>query len=85
VGVRPVTTPELKRHLSEIAADNKRDRVWMAGERYEELVRLCGIVESHMVSAREAAWRMDAELLKTHLGHARQGLILVLQLAKEEG
>ena len=62
---------------------SKHKREWNDTEKFEELCRLCGIVVSHMISAREAAWREDEELLKLHLGHAREALILTLKLAKK--
>ena len=76
---------ELERHKREIAQANKSSRVWSETEIYEESMRLCSIVGSHMASAGEAAWRWDAVLMNTHLRHAREALILALKVAKELG
>jgi hypothetical protein len=71
--------PELGKHLRAIEEGNRGDREWMAEERLAELVTLCDIVASHSTSAREAAWRRDQALLRTHLRHAREGLVLALK------
>lgn len=71
--------PELKKHLRAIEASNSVDRLWMADERFDEIVSLCGIVASHCASAAEAAWRRDQALTGTHLRHAREGLMLALK------
>ena len=71
--------PELAKHLRTIEEDNRRDSEWMSDEWFDELVFLCEIVSSHSISAREAAWRRDQELLGTHLRHARESLILALR------
>ncbi len=74
-----MSTPELKRHLAVVAADNKRDAVWMEAERFDLIEGLCDIIASHCVSAREAAWREDRELLARHLRSAREGLKRALE------
>ena len=51
----------------------------MEDERFDEIVSLCDIACSHLVSAREAAFRKDRSLLGEHLGQARDGLRLVLR------
>lgn len=71
--------PELNKHLRAIEAGNIIDRDWMSDERFDEIVELCAIAESHLVSAREAGFRRDKTLLGTHLRHAREGLILALK------
>jgi hypothetical protein len=63
-------TPELAKHLRSIEEDNRRDREWMADDRLEEIIRLCGFVDSHMICAGQAAWRGDQGLLGYHLRHA---------------
>jgi hypothetical protein len=63
-------TPELAKHQRAIHEGNRRDREWMADERREEIIRLCGIVDSHMISALQAAWRGDQGLLGYHLASA---------------
>ena len=75
-------TPELTRHLRAIAECSRRDREWMADDRFDELVWLLDISISHLISAREAAWRRDQRLLGTHLGHGREALILALKTSK---
>ncbi len=72
-------TPELARHLRVIEEDNRRDREWMADERLEEIIRLCGFVDSHIICASQAAWRRDQALLGHHLQCARTELISALQ------
>ena len=75
-------TPELERHKANLAASNASSRSMNEFDRFEELGRLCAIVGSHMVSAGEAAWREDRELLAVHLRSGREGLILALKLIK---
>jgi hypothetical protein len=77
----PGRSPELKKHLREIEEGNRRDAEWLADDwTTEELVKLCDIVASHSVSAREAAWRQDPCLTGTHLRHARGALILAIKV-----
>jgi len=75
-------TPELKRHLREIAEGNRRDREWMAVDRLEEVVGLCDLVASHAISASEGARRRDQALLGEHLRHARGALVLAIGVFK---
>jgi hypothetical protein len=72
-------TPELAKHLRAIEEGNRRDREWMADERLEEIIRLCGLVDSHLISAGHAARRRDQALLGYHLRHAWDDLILARQ------
>ena len=72
--------PELRKHLRAIQKDGNRiDRLWMEDERFDEIVSLCATAESHLASAREAAFRRDRALLRGHLTHARNGFRLALQ------
>jgi len=73
---------ELAAHRRQIAHENRQARAWNTEEKFEEMIRLASIVESHVVSAREAAWRQDEALLRTHLGHAREALILALKVMR---
>ncbi len=73
------STPELKWHLREIERGNRLEADWMSDARLEELVGLCDLVASHVISAREGAWRRDQGLAGVHLGHARGALILALK------
>jgi hypothetical protein len=75
-------TPDLARHLRAITEGSQRDREWMADERFDEIVFLCDIAISHLISAREAGWRRDRALFGTHIGHGREGLILTLKAFK---
>ena len=75
-------TPELAKHLRAIEEGNRRDALWMADERLDELVFLCDIVASHSIIAREGARMGDQALLETHLRHAREGLMLALKTYK---
>jgi hypothetical protein len=75
-------SPELARHQRAIDEGNRRDREWMVDERLEEIVRLCGLIDSHVISAGQAAWRRDQALLGYHLGRARADLISALQAYK---
>jgi hypothetical protein len=75
-------TPELAKHLRAIEAGNQRDHEWMADERFDESVLLCDIVISHLISAREAAWRRDQKLLGDHMRHAWEGLQAARSLFK---
>ena len=75
-------TPELERHKANLTASNASARVMNEFDRFEELGRLCAIVGSYMVSAGEAAWREDRELLAVHLRSGREALILALKLIK---
>ena len=72
--------PELAKHLRQIADSNRLDRGWMADERFDEIMSLCDIAASHLTSAREAAFRRDQTLLKTHLGHAVESVKLTVNL-----
>lgn len=74
---------ELAAHKREVADVNRLMRKWTEEERFEEIERLCGIVRSHLASASEAAWRQDGALTRTHLAHARDGLILALKASRE--
>ena len=58
---------------------NQIDRLWMEDERFDELVSLCDIAGSHLISAREAGFRRDRSLLGDHLLRARNGLRLAIQ------
>ncbi len=71
--------PELKKHLRAIESGNQIDRLWMEDERFDELVSLCDIAGSHLISAREAGFRRDRSLLGDHLLRARNGLRLAIQ------
>ena len=73
---------ELEAHKRVIEQSNRAARAWDCDEKFDELFRLCAIVGSHMISAGEAAWRQDEKLLTTHLGHAREALILALRMVK---
>jgi hypothetical protein len=72
-------TPELAKHLRAIEEDNRRDREWMADERLEEILRLCALLNSQVISASQAAWRRDQALLGYHLRCARAEFISALQ------
>jgi hypothetical protein len=74
--------PELAKHLRAIEEDNRRDREWMGDERLELIVRLCGLIDSHVICAGQAAWRGDQALLGYHLSRARVDLISALQTYK---
>ena len=76
---KQVSSPELRKHLRGIEASNRIDRLWMEGERFDEIVSLCDIADSHLVSAREAGFRRDRSLLGDHLRRARDGLRLAIQ------
>jgi hypothetical protein len=71
--------PELRKHLGAIQAGNRLDREWMSDERFNEIAWFSDIVGSHLISAREAAFRRDRSLLGDHLRHAREGLVLALK------
>jgi hypothetical protein len=74
-------TPELKRHLRDIEEGNRRSAEWLADDwDTDELIRLCGLVASHAISAGEAARRQDPGLTGTHLRHRRGALILALKV-----
>jgi hypothetical protein len=75
----PPLIPELAKHLRAIEEDNRRDREWIADERFDEIVLLCDIVRSHSICAAEAAWRRDRALVSDHLNHAREAMKLVLK------
>ena len=78
-------TPELTKHLRKIEEGNRLDAEWMADDwATEDLVRILGILASHAVSAREAAWRQDPGLTGTHLRHARGALILAMKVFNQE-
>jgi hypothetical protein len=62
--------PELTKHLRAIDEGNRRDREWMAEERFDEIVRLIEIVSSHLICAREAGRRGDEGLLGYHMSAA---------------
>ena len=72
-------SPELRKHLRAIETSNRIDRTWMEDERFDEIVSLCDIAESHLGSAGVAAFRKDRSLLGDHLLHARDGLRLAIQ------
>jgi len=76
-------TPELAAHKRSVDEMNKSMRAWNSTDRMEEIMRLCGIIQSHAVSATEAAWRGDEDLTRNHLGRLREALILALKLSKE--
>jgi hypothetical protein len=63
-------TPELAKHLRAIEEGNRVDREWMADERLEEILRLCALISSQVISASQAAWRRDQALLGYHLNQA---------------
>ena len=73
------SSPELRKHLRAIDSGNRIDRLWMEDERFDEVVSLCDIADSHLVSAREAGFRRDRSLLGDHLRRARDGLRLAIQ------
>jgi hypothetical protein len=59
----PLAGGELRKHFREIESGNRADRLWMEDERFDEIVSLCEIARSHLVSAREAGYRRDRSLL----------------------
>lgn len=73
---------ELATHKRAVASANAAMKALSEAERFDELFRLCSIVQSHMASAGAAVCREDEDLIRVHLGHAREGLILALRLAK---
>jgi hypothetical protein len=76
---KQVSSPELRKHLRGIEASNRIDRLWMEDERFDEVVSLCDVADSHLISAREAGFRRDRSLLGDHLRRARDGLKLAIQ------
>ena len=79
-------SPELSKHLRAIEESNRAYRDWIAGEagdaddvRFNEIRTLCNIAASHGISAGEAAYRQDQNLLGEHLRHAREALVLALK------
>jgi hypothetical protein len=76
---KQVSSPELRKHLRAIEASNRTYRLWMEDERFDEIVSLCDIADSHLVSAHEAGFRRDRSLLGDHLRRARDGLRLAIQ------
>jgi hypothetical protein len=86
----PVQSPELKAHLRAIEESNRSYREWIAGEtgdaddsRFNEIITLANIAASHGVSAGEAAWRRDENLLAGHLKHLREAVVLTLRVYNE--
>ncbi len=73
------STPELRKHIRAIEEGNRAEAEWMSDARLDELASFCDLAVSHLISAREGAWRRDQGLAGVHLGHARGALILALK------
>jgi hypothetical protein len=64
-------TPELAKHLRSIEEDNRRDREWMADERYDSLVEFADQAISLWLSFREASYRRERATLDIHCPQIR--------------
>jgi hypothetical protein len=64
-------TAELARHRKAIEEGNRRDREWMAGERFDALVEMSDQAMSLWLSIREAAYRRERRTLELHCPQIR--------------
>jgi hypothetical protein len=64
-------TPELAKHLRSIEEDNRRDREWMADDRFDALVEMSDRAISLWLSIREASYRRERATLDIHCPQIR--------------
>jgi hypothetical protein len=64
-------TPELAKHLRALHEGNRRDREWMADDRYGALVEMSDQAISLWLSIREASYRRERAILNIHCPQIR--------------
>jgi hypothetical protein len=64
-------TPQLAKHLRSIEEDNRRDREWMADDRFDALVEMSDRAISLWLSIREASYRRERATLDIHCPQIR--------------
>ena len=67
----PATTPELAKHLRAIDESNRRDREWMADDRFDALIEFADRAISLWISIREASYRHERATLDIHCPQIR--------------
>jgi hypothetical protein len=67
----PTPEPELAKHLRAIEARNRREREWMADDRYDALVEMSDKAISLWLSIREASYRRERAILDIHCPQIR--------------
>jgi hypothetical protein len=64
-------TPELAKHMRAIQEGNRRDREWMADDRFDALVEMSDRAISLWLSIREGAYRRERATLDIHCPQIR--------------